>query len=125
MCEGEARALAPDCTRADTRAPDPTCAGLDLHEDVRRSGCAERHHITGFEVVISGAAASADIFVEIKTGTRRIWRTCIGSGAVRGERTGLSFAHPIPGSPGEDITVYVDAGGAGCVTTANLEGFTR
>lgn len=86
---------------------------------------AQVHHISGFEVVISGATASADIFVEIRSGARRLWKTCIGSGASRGERTGLSFAHPIPGDPGEDLTIYVDAGGAGCVTHGNMEGFTR
>lgn len=52
------------------------------------------------------------------------WKTVIGSGMARGERTGISFSNPIQFGVNTDVALDVSAGGASVVTTANIEGFT-
>lgn len=77
--------------------------------------------VTSLSVFISAAAAGADITVVLSSGTRVMWKGIIGSGAARG--AGLQLQIPIDGWPadaGANVTLVVGAGGAGCITTANL-----
>ena len=90
----------------------------------KSAGSNQHHYVNAFEVVISGAAAGGDITVVLKAGGTQKWKTVIGSGAARGERTGICFTNPIDMGLAADVTLEVSAGGAGVVTSANLEGFS-
>lgn len=85
----------------------------------------ESHCATAFEVVISGAAAAADITVELKSGATVKWRSVIGSGAARGARVSKSFPNPIACGIGEAVTLTATAGGIGVICSGSLAGFTR
>jgi hypothetical protein len=84
-----------------------------------------KHVVTSFEVVIRGAAAGADISVALKDGSDVVWQTYIGSGAVRGERVGIVFAHGIELTAATAANLYVGAGGASVITEANMAGYTK
>jgi hypothetical protein len=85
----------------------------------------KKHVVTAFEVVIRGAAAGTDISVALKDGTTVKWQTYIGSGAVRGERVGIVFAHGIEMTTNTAANLYVGAGGASVITEANMAGYTK
>lgn len=77
--------------------------------------------VTYVQVYISAAAAGADISCVLSSGSRVMWKGWIGSGAARG--ASVSAQIPIdgwPAEPGLAVTLVVGAGGAGCVTTANI-----
>jgi hypothetical protein len=84
----------------------------------------ERHYVNSIEVCTSAAAPTADIVVRLLEGATVRWKTVIGSGMSRGERTGISFANPIQFGVGIAATLDISAGGAGVITTGNIEGFT-
>jgi hypothetical protein len=84
-----------------------------------------KHVITGFLVVLRGAAAGADISVALKDGSTIKWQDYFGSGAVRGERVGIVFAHGIEMTAATAANLYVGAGGASVVTEANMVGYTK
>jgi hypothetical protein len=84
----------------------------------------QRHHITAFEVVISGGDAGADISVILKDGTTAIWKTLIGSGATRGERVGMVLSQPLQCGVGNAASLEVGAGGADVITSASMAGYT-
>lgn len=84
-----------------------------------------KHVVTGFEVVIRGAAAGADISVALKDGSTIKWQDYFGSGAVRGERVGIVFAHGIEMTAATAANLYVGAGGASVITEANMVGYTK
>ena len=88
-------------------------------------GGAVVHYATGFEVVLSAAAAGADISIELKDGVTVIWKTFIGSAAARGTSISKNFSFPIAGTANTAMTLLVSAGGAAAVTTANLMGYSR
>ena len=85
----------------------------------------KKHVVTAFEVVISGAAAGADISIALKDDTTVKWQTYIGSGAVRGERVGIVFAHGIEITENKNANLVVGAGGASVVTSLNMAGYTK
>jgi phage minor structural protein len=92
---------------------------------ISRAGESGRIHVvTGFEAVISGAAAGADIIVELRRNTTLLWKSVIGSASPRGARTGLTRAE-IEALAGEAVSLNATAGGTGCVVTLNLVGYTR
>ena len=86
------------------------------------------HYITAIEVSTKGADAASDIDVvlnEDNAGTPVAkWQEVIGTYAVSGSRCGIVFAKPIKLTAGKTADLVVDAGGAGVVTVANLQGFT-
>jgi hypothetical protein len=84
-----------------------------------------KHVVTSFEVVIRGAAAGADISVALKDGSTVKWQTYLGVGAVRGERTGMVFAHGIEMSTNSAVTLVVGAGGASVITELSMAGRTE
>jgi hypothetical protein len=84
----------------------------------------QTHYITAIEVSISGAAAAADMFIQLKDGSNVIWKEVIGSGSPRGQRAGAVFTHPLVLTTGNAANLVVDAGGVGVVASANLAGFT-
>jgi hypothetical protein len=86
---------------------------------------SNKHVVTAFEVVISGAAAGADISVALKDGDTVKWQTYIGTSAVRGERVGIVFAHGIEMTTNTAANLVVGAGGASVVTSANMAGYTK
>lgn len=84
------------------------------------------HYVTGFEVVIRGAAAANDIAVTLRNGTTIIYRTYIGNTKASGERVGVML--PLGGlqaTPNTAVTLEVTAGGAGVITEANLITYTQ
>lgn len=89
---------------------------------------SKSHYITAFEVVISAAAAGADITVllqEDAAGTPvTYWKTIIGNASPRGERVGITFPLPIKLTANKTADLVVSAGGASCVTSLNLSGYT-
>jgi hypothetical protein len=88
-------------------------------------GGTTKHVVTGFEVVIRGAAAGADISVQLKDGSTVKWQTYLGSGALRGERVGIVFAHGIEMTAATAVTLVVGAGGASVISEANMAGYTK
>lgn len=83
------------------------------------------HYATGFEVVLSAAAAANDITIELKDGAAVLWKTIIGSTAARGARVSQNFSFPIVGTANTAMTLVISAGGVGAITTANLMGYSR
>lgn len=84
-----------------------------------------RHYVVAVEAVISGAVAGSDITVELKDGDTTVkWKTVIGSGAARGARAGFALPNPIAMSAGNAANLVASAGGAACVVTLNLAGYT-
>lgn len=93
-------------------------------QTLTRAGEAGAHYVSGFEVATQGAAIGADIVCTLSEGGTVRWRSVIGAGAARGERTGLSFTNPIRFAPGVNVVLTIAAGGAGVITSGNIEGFT-
>ena len=83
-----------------------------------------RHYITMVEVVISAAAAGGDINCILQDGTTAKWKEVIGSAAVRGTKVGFSIPNGIEMSTNAAANLVVDAGGAACVTSLNMAGYT-
>lgn len=86
------------------------------------------HYITAIEVVISAAAAGADINCVLKedaAGTpASYWKEIIGNASPRGTRVGITFPLPIKLTAGKTADLVVDAGGASVITTLNMSGYT-
>lgn len=117
-----AHGMKPDTAVVQTETQD---SSANSSQTVTVAGSSGRFHfVTGFEVAISGADASEDIFVTVEDDGTAIWKTVIGSGSARGERTGIAFSRPVRIGRGNDLTLVVTAGGASVVTHANLEYFT-
>lgn len=83
-----------------------------------------RHYIVSFEVVVSGATLGNDVNIELREGVIVRWRTKLGSGLARGERSGVTFPRPIKMGVATDVSLFASAGGAGVVLTSNLGGYT-
>lgn len=86
----------------------------------------QKHYITSIEVVISGAVVGAsDINILLKDGgTTTKWKQVIGTASARGTRIFADFAYPIQMSVNSALTLNIDLGGTGVITTANIAGFT-
>jgi hypothetical protein len=85
------------------------------------ASAGSRIYVSGFEVATSGNAVGADIVCTLTDGATTKWKSVIGSGAARGERTGLSFTNPVSWTQGNPVVLTVTAGGASVVTSANIE----
>ncbi len=90
----------------------------------RAAEADKRHYITAFEVVIRGAAAGNDIKVELLDGATVMWTSYIGEDAPRGERIGIAFAHGLEMSVNTEVSLAVEAGGAGVIAEVNMAGYT-
>lgn len=101
-------------------------SGANASQVVAKAGVAnQRHYVTGFSVVISAAAAGADIVITLQDGAGAIlWKEIIGSAAARGARVSKEFAAPLELTAGNAANLNIGAGGASCVTTGNLNGYT-
>jgi hypothetical protein len=83
------------------------------------------YYVTGFHVATSGAAAGAnDITVSVKNGSTTIWKDLIGAAAAQGTRVGINFDVPLKITKGANLVLDASAGGAGCITSANLAYYT-
>lgn len=87
------------------------------------------HYITAIEVVISVAAAGADINCILKedaAGTPVThWKEIIGNASPGGTRVGITFPLPIKLTAGKTADLVVDAvGTAGGIATLNMSGYT-
>lgn len=82
------------------------------------------HYIFGFEVVIKGAAAGADIDVKLYDGTTLIYHTVIGNAAAVGTNVGMYLSAPITLTTGNKCDLIIGAGGASVITCGNLVGRT-
>jgi len=82
------------------------------------------HVITGFEALIFGASAALDIPTTLRLGATVVYKSVIGSGAVRGSRIGY-MGSKIAAPAGVDVSIQAGAGGAGVITTLNLVGYSR
>jgi hypothetical protein len=78
------------------------------------------HYLLAFSVAVSGAALSSTVTVSIKDGTTTIYKTVLGAGSPIGEIRSFEFDIPIRITGGNDLTLYVTAGGASAVVTGNL-----
>lgn len=85
----------------------------------------KKHYILAFSAIISGADASSDILIELKSGTTVKWRERIGSGSERGEKAGMVFSKPIEIDTNTVVELSASTGGTGVVIDLNLEGETR
>ncbi len=83
-----------------------------------------RHYAVGFEAVVSGADLGNDVNIELLEGVTVRWRTKLGSGLPRGERSGVVFPRPIKMGVAQGAILTADAGGAGVIITLNLGGYT-
>lgn len=113
------RAVEPD-TWSETGDSDPNTALTLTHA----AEAGKRHYVTMIEVAISGAAAGADITVELKDGDTTKWKEIIGNGATQGERVGFVYLHGIKMNENSDVNLVVSAGGDGVVTHVNMAGKT-
>lgn len=86
---------------------------------------AKKHYITALEVVLSGAAAGADIAIVLKDGATAKWKTIIGNAAAVGTRVTMAFPQPVELSENTAANLEVGGGGASAITTANLSGYTK
>lgn len=84
-----------------------------------------KHYVTGFEVVITGAASGAVVTVDVQENpaTNR-WRSAIPSGAAIGTTLARDFAYPIEIAAATAAELEVSAGGVACVTRASFKGYT-
>lgn len=85
----------------------------------------KQHFVTAFEVVISAADATGDIEITLEQGTTVKWKTFLGDSAVRGDRVGVVFTHPLEFDTNTAVNLEVAAGGASCVTTGSIAGYTQ
>ena len=85
----------------------------------------QRHHIYGVDVYIRGASNSVGMTVELREGATVRWRGVIGETSSKGERTGFILPHGVEFAENTAINLYVPAGGAGCISVANLLHHTK
>ena len=81
------------------------------------------HIITGCEAVISGAAPTVDIPIDIMTGASNLWRSFIGAAAASGTRTGF-VNNNLQCFTSQSASISAIAGGTNCFVTLNLTGYT-
>ena len=84
------------------------------------------HYITGFLVVVIGAAVSVgDVYVQINSSQNFLWNDAIGNEAPRGERVGAMFSKPLVCDVNTEVELYVGPAGADAVTKLTLLGYTK
>ena len=84
-----------------------------------------RHGIVNLTVCTSGAVTATALNIVIKDGATAVWKTTIPAASVVGSVFGDVFNYPlICVSNNSALSIVVDAGGAGCITTINAQGFT-
>ena len=83
-----------------------------------------RHYAVGFEAAVSGATLGNDVNIELREGATVRWRTKLGSGLARGERSGVVFPRPVKIGVGTDVSLFASAGGAAVIITVNRGGYT-
>lgn len=83
----------------------------------------QAYHVTAFNVVINGAASASAITVTITDGATVVWTEIIPASAAIGTGVSRLFGFPLVGTPGNALALSATAGGAGCVTIANLAYF--
>lgn len=84
----------------------------------------QKHVITGYLVVIRGAAAGADIGVALKDNTTVKISDYIGNAAPRGTRVGITGLN-IEMTTNTQANLAVDAGGASVICEATFWGYTK
>lgn len=102
-------------------------SGANASQVVAKAGAAGlRHYVAGFSVVIGAAVVgAADLVITLQDGAGTIlWKEIIGTTAARGTRLDKNFPAPLELTAGNAANLNIAAGGAGCVTTGNLNGYT-
>jgi hypothetical protein len=83
------------------------------------------HCLTKAEVGISGAVTgAAGIVVTIKSGTATLYKTFIPAAAAIGTTKTLDFLPAIRTASGAELSLNTTAGGANCVATMNIVGYS-
>lgn len=117
----------------DLAVPDPSDitwtevadGALNAAVTVTHAAEADRaHYVIIFEVVVRGADLTADVVIELRRGADVIWRTVLGNGLTRGERSGVAFPRGLRLNTNTVVVLNATAGGAGTILTANLGGYT-
>lgn len=81
-------------------------------------------YVTEIEVVTKGASAGEDITIQLEDYNADIlWQSIIGKGAPRGERVVMLFKDGLKFKMDSYARLRVTAGGAGCITIANIAGY--
>lgn len=83
-----------------------------------------QHYVIIFEVVVRGADLTVDVVIELRQGAVVKWRTVLGNGLTRGERSGVAFPRGLKLDNNTPAVLNATAGGAGTILTANLGGYT-
>lgn len=117
----------------DLAVPDPSNidwtevadSGVNAAVTVTHAAETDRqHYVIIFEVVVRGADLTADVVIELRQGATVIWRTVLGNGLTRGERSGVAFPRGLKLDSNTSAVLNATAGGAGTILTANLGGYT-
>lgn len=91
----------------------------------RAAAPGRKHTVQNVSVIITGAATGVTaVTFSLKDGTTVLWTESFPASAAIGSRIFLSGLN-IQGSANTAMNLVVDAGGnAGCITIANMNGFT-
>ena len=82
-----------------------------------------QHFVTDVTVSARGADSGNDIRVEIRDASTAVWDVYFD--AKRGVAVTEHFSSPIEISTGAAVNVVVAAGGAACIATVNVAGYTK
>lgn len=92
---------------------------------INRAGIAgQSHFITGYLVVLTGAAAANDTPIRVLEGTTIRIQDFIGGGAARGTRIFIDFPIPYRFAANTAATLDAGAAGAGAIVNLVLFGYT-
>ncbi len=113
----------PDDLSSDWDEVDDSAANVAV-TSTHAAVAGQRHFVTGFEAVSSGAALGNDVIVELREGATVRYRTQLGNAAVEGERAGVMFPRPRVFGLNTAVTLNAGAGGAGAIITLSMLGYT-
>lgn len=83
------------------------------------------NYITGFDLFTEGAVTSSPILIELKDGATVIKSYKIPVGSAIGTLISKEFTYALKGGVNSAITLNISAGGAGCIVSANMAGYTK
>lgn len=81
---------------------------------------SQKHQIYGYEIIVGGAALSANSTILVKDGSSSIIKSLLGVGSPVGENKAGMFDPPIDITTESDLVLTASAGGASVVLTGNL-----
>lgn len=97
----------------------------DIKNITKAAIVGKNHYLTKIEVGVSAAAVgAAEVTITVKDGATLLWKTFIGATSVRGTQKVIDFNPPLQLSTNSAINIDSSAGGAACVITLNMAGYT-